>query len=118
MKYHFFGIVLASLNSFYLYAYLFYRRIPVYTILKLQGLTNLKLQGMLLIEYLLIHIAAIFTSSIVFGIYSFVSQSPLRHIGQIALYSFGGVLAVDLILFIILTWKLVRWQPFALYQER
>lgn len=118
MKYHFLGIILASLNSFFLYAYLFHKRIPVYTVLKLQGLTSLNLQGMLLIEYLLIHIAAVFTSSLLFGIYSFGSQNPLRHIGQIALYSFGSVLAADLILFFVLTWKLVRWQPFALYQRR
>lgn len=118
MKYHFSGIVLAALNSFFLYVYLIHKRIPVYTILKLQGLTNLNLQGMLLIEYLFIHIAAVFTSSLIFWGYSFMHQNPLRHIGQIALYSFGSVLAVDLLLFFILTWRLVRWQPFALYQKR
>lgn len=118
MKYKLFGLIIASLNSFFLYIYLFHKRIPVYTILKLQGLRNRALQGMLLLEYLLIHIAAFFATGIVFGIYSFASRNPLRFAGEIVLYSFGSILAVNLVLFFILTWRLVSWQPFALYQKR
>jgi len=118
VKEHVFGVIIASINALFLYGYLLERRIQVYTILKLQGLTNGKLRAMLFAEFLAVYIAACVASAVVYGIYSLLSNNIWYHTGQVSVYSFGIVFVVNIILFFVMTWKLVRRQPFEIYQRK
>lgn len=112
------GLIIASLNSLFLYAYLLEKRIQVYTILKLQGLTNFMLRGMLFLEFLFLYIISCVSSIIIYGIYSIICRNPWYHTEQICLYCFGIVFIINIFLFLIFTWKLVKRQPFEMYQKK
>ena len=111
------GLIIASLNALFLYAYLLKKRIPVYTILKLQGLTNGKLRGMLLLEFLFVYLAACLLSAVTYGIFAISMGRQMTFFEEVYLYSVVCIFVINLILFFLMTWKLVRRQPYELYQN-
>lgn len=111
------GLIIAALNALFLYVCLLKKRIPVYTVLKLQGLTNGRLRQMLLLEFLFIYLAACLLSAAAYGIFARVVGRQMTSFKEVYLYSTGCILVINLILFFLLTWKLVRRQPYELYQD-
>lgn len=114
----FLGLVIASLNALFLYAYLLKKRIPIYTILKLQGLTNVRLRGMLLMEFLVIYLVACLLSGAVYVGFATMTGRQMVYTKSVYLYSIVSMFVINVILFLIITWKLAKKQPFELYQKK
>lgn len=112
------GLIIASLNALFLYVYLLKKRIPVYTVLKLQGLTNGRLRGMLLAEFLFVYLVACLLSAAAYGSFARIVGRQMVFFKEVYLYSVACVFVINLVLFSLVTWKLVRKQPYELYQER
>lgn len=112
------GMIVAVLNAMFLYVYVLERRIPSYSILKLQGISNGMLRVMLFLEFLVLYLLAFCISGVGYGIYSLVTSSNFFNTAQVYFYTFMSLLILHGVIFWLLTWKLVRRQPFEIYSYR
>ena len=86
--------------------------------MKLQGLTNVRLRGMLLLEFLVIYLAACLLSGAVYVGFATMTGRQMVYTKSVYLYSVVCMFVINVILFLIITWKLAKKQPFELYQKK
>lgn len=107
------GLILAVLNTLFVYSYLLERRIKIYSILKLHGITNKKLVMLLLNEFIVIQFISFL---IVLCGCSF--KKNIVRLRILCCYSEIVVFLISLFLFCIIIRKMFKKQPFELYQEK
>jgi len=112
------GLAIAILNALFLYVYILERRIPAYSVLKLQGLSNRVLCVLLLMGIMLIYMLAFLIAGMGHVIYSLASGNILYNTVPIYLYTFMLVMSMCIVVFFVTTWKLVKRQPFEIYSYR
>ena len=109
------GVVLAVLNALFIYQSLLKRRIYSYTVLKLLGLKNFRLQFMILLEMVIVFSVSFIIAMILFFLYCFLTGELIYNLRYSGGYSFLLLLIIYTLLSLIITKKLVKQHPFQIY---
>ena len=112
------GAIIAILNAMFLYINILERRIPAYSILKLQGLSNAKLRVMLFSEFILLFLLSFAIGICLYVVAVKISDGVLYNTLYSGLYTFLMLFCINMVIFAIVSWKLVRRQPFEIYSYR
>lgn len=112
------GMIIAVLNDMFLYAYILNSRIPAYSVLKLQGVSNRNLRRMLFAELIVLYIIAYVMAGGLYAFIGLVTGNLFYNTAQIYVYTFVSILALNIVLFSMFIRKLIKAQPFEIYQNR
>ena len=112
------GAIIALLNAMFLYISILERRIPAYSILKLQGLSNMKLRIMLFGEFTVLFLLSFATGIGLYIATVKLSGGVLYNTLYSGLYTFLILFCINIVIFFLVSWKLVRRQPFEIYSYR
>lgn len=111
------GVVLAVLNALFIYQSLLKRRIYSYSVLKLLGLKNIRLQFMILLEMIIVFSVSFIIAMILFFSYCCLTGELIYNLRYSGGYSFLLLLVIYTMLSLIMTQKLVRQHPFEIYSN-
>lgn len=111
------GVILAVLNALFIYQSVLKRRMPSYSILKLLGLKNLRLQAIILFEMMVIFVISFTISVILFFLYCTITEELIYNLRYSVGYSFSLLLVIYVLISLIMTIKLIRKQPFEAFAD-
>ena len=106
------GVALAVLNALFIYQTVLKRRIPSYSVLKLLGVRNLRLQAMILLEMTVLFGLSFIVSVMLFLLYCTITGELIYNLRYSVGYSFILLLAIYVLLSVLMTIKLFKKQPF------
>lgn len=112
------GMIIAVLNDMFLYAFILNSRISAYSVLKLQGVSNRRLLSMLFIELIVLYFIAYALAGIVYVLLGIAMGNAFYNTTQIYGYTFCSILGLNLIVFSGFVRKIIKPQPFEIYQTR
>lgn len=111
------GVILAVLNALFIYQSLLKQRIASYSILKLLGLKNFMLRVMILFEMLIIFIVSFTVAGMLFFLYCTIAGELIYNLRYSIGYSFCLLLMIYIMLSLLITFKLIKRQPFETYVD-